>query len=79
MEEEAYIFGCHKDDIDPYHKVTLLSTELDNSNDDSTKMDKTLAELLHLSSSSCSLYGDINFPLDQYNSILLFIKQLSPQ
>ena len=34
MEEEAYIFGCHKDDIDPYHKVTLMSTELDNSNDD---------------------------------------------
>ena len=29
MEEEAYIFGCHghKDDIDPYHKVTLMSTE----------------------------------------------------
>ena len=34
MEEEAYILGYHKDDIDPYHKVTLLSTELDNSNDD---------------------------------------------
>ena len=34
MEEEAYIFGCHKDDIDPYHTVTLMSTELDNSNDD---------------------------------------------
>ena len=32
MEEEAYIFGCHKD-IDTYHKVTLMSTELDNSND----------------------------------------------
>ena len=34
MEEEAYIFGCHMDDIDPYHTVTLMSTELDNSNDD---------------------------------------------
>ena len=33
MEEEAYIFGYHND-IDPYHKVTLMSTELDNSNDD---------------------------------------------